>query len=137
MTVVDRKQAETQKILPLRELFTVKYDNVLSKVRYKVRICARGDLCKEVSDNYAPVASTDCVRAMLILCIEQNLQVRQLDVSCAFLFAEGNKDRYFELPFGHRSRDKKKKVWKTRCALYGLASAPKLWHSCIQSKLLE
>ena len=45
-----------QQVVPVRELFTVKYDNVQHVTKYKARICCRGDLVKDTARTFSPVA---------------------------------------------------------------------------------
>ena len=137
MQVVDRKEAGKSKVIPLREIFSRKYDNVLNEEIEKVRICARGDLVKDKNNYFSPVAGADALRFFFCYAVQQNLTVRQADVKTAFLFARGHKEHFFELPNGHRMKDGKKYVYKTKAALYGLKEAPRLWNNTLNKFLTK
>ena len=138
MTVVSRQEAiqARVKVIPLREIFTIKFDNVLQQMKYKVRICARGDLVRTSNLTFAPVANMECIRLFFILVQEFNFKIKQADVSTAFLFASTSKWRFLELPQGHPTKQGKMKVWKTKCAIYGLKDSPRLWNSHLHKILI-
>ena len=77
----------------MRELFRVKYDNILGKWICKVRIVARGDLEESEEFVYAPVANMVALRIFVILSLEFGVDFRQLDIASAFL-CEKVSDQY-------------------------------------------
>ena len=46
-----------KKLIRLRELFCIKFDNINQTYKLKVRICARGDLIIEHDPTFAPVVA--------------------------------------------------------------------------------
>ena len=136
LKVIDSTQAKT-KLIPLREVFNIKVDNVTGKRKFKVRICARGDLANERGNFYSPVVGSSSLRLLLMLYgIGSNVFILQADVSTAFLHARDIIKRYYELPQGHPDRGKGK-CWAGFCALYGLRGAPKCWYNCFKAYLAD
>lgn len=124
-------------IIPLREVFTIKEDNVTHQLTYKVRICCRGDLVRDYDDTYAPVVGADVTRLLLSLASIHDLKLMQADVSTAFLHARDSTTRYYHLPNGHQLKAGTTLVWQGRCALYGLKNAPRLWNICMDKFLAD
>ena len=60
---------------------------------------------------YAPVVSLDVLRTFLTISVQKGFQIRQADVSTAFLFATSKYKRYLELPQGQKHKDGKTKIW--------------------------
>ena len=133
--VVPRSEAGDSQVIPLSEVFTQKYNNVLHKWIFKVRLCCRGDLVKENEGTFAPVITPDGLRIALSLSVRHKWKYLQADVSTAFLNARDTKTRFYNLPQGHRLKDGKLKIWAGECALYGLRQAPRLWNACIDGFL--
>ena len=125
-------------IIKIRELFSTKIDPITGKFVYKVRIVARGDLEPAHDDVavYSPVAGMTALRLFTFLATNFSSSIAQLDVSAAFLYGRLERDIYIALPKGHPDAAKGH-VWKTRCALYGLVEAPKLWNNTIHTFLVN
>jgi len=126
-------------IIPMTEVFVVKYDNINKVTKRKVRICARGDLVlTQKNETYSPVTNNSGFHLFLIIILEKNLYFHQADVSCAFLFARSKQKTYLELPKGHTQWSKDGTyIWETSCAVYGLRTAPRLWNSQIHKSLMN
>ena len=135
MHVVNRPR--DARVVKLRELFSVKFDNITKEWIFKVRIVARGDLEVDEEFVYAPVANMPALRLFVVLSLEFGIDFRQLDISSAFLYGRLDHDIYVELPDGHPEKQGNTKVWKTRCALYGLQTAPKVWNETIDGFLRD
>ena len=133
MTVVRRPH--NKRVIKIRELFSVKYDNILGKWICKVRIVARGDLEESEEFVYAPVANMVALRIFVILSLEFGVDFRQLDIASAFLYGRVSEPIFIELPEGHPEKDGGAFVWQTHCAIYGLAEAPRIWHATIDDFL--
>ena len=85
MHVVNRPR--DARVVKLRELFSVKFDNITKEWIFKVRIVARGDLEVDEEFVYAPVANMPALRLFVVLSLEFGIDFRQLDISSAFLYA--------------------------------------------------
>ena len=137
LRVVSATEAKDKQVIPLRELFTIKRDNVTHNVKLKVRLCCRGDLVKNVPETFAPVAGTVPLRVFLSIMVLWKLSWVQADISTAFLHARDSVTRYYRLPQGHPAKDGSKLIWAGECALYGLKNAPRLWNDCIDTFLSQ
>ena len=124
-------------MLPLAELFTVKWDNVAHHWKKKARIVVRGDLERDINtqDLYSPVANYDTIRLFVALHGLFGFQLRQADISCAYLHGNRKKETFLELPSGHPDRIGRRRVWKTTSSIYGLRDAPLRWNETINREL--
>ena len=135
LEVVDRPIGEH--IIPVLELFTVKYDNINSSTIPKCRIVARGDLQAKKDDMYSPVASAVAFRVFMIFSRCFDGKMKQLDVSGAFLYGRLKRPVYLELPQGHPRKTGTAKVWKSLSAVYGLCESPGVWYNTLHQCLLD
>ena len=142
-TVGDLKvitRPENVEIIPVMELFDIKTDNVTGEVKNKVRIVARGDQQSTrplPMDTFAPVVRSEVVRILFAVAAQLGLNVRQVDVSTAFLYGRRNKPIYLELSAGHPQKDGKSKIWKGFTAIYGLDDASKIWNEALDEFLVK
>jgi len=106
------------KVIPILELFSFKYDNILQKNICKVRFVARDDLQQHSTNFYSPVAGQLVFRFFIhIACYLQLFPIQQLDVSNAFIYGRLNNPIYISLPMGHEKKDGRKYVWKTSSSI--------------------
>ena len=115
MEVINRNEVpETEKIVPVHEIYVVKVDSVTGQERFKTRIVARGDLqSNDELDIYAPVLGQDALRILFMVAASQRLKLCQCDISTAFLYGRLEKPVYLELPEGHQKKKEKTKTWKS------------------------
>ncbi|CAB0015328.1 unnamed protein product [Nesidiocoris tenuis] len=92
----------------------------------KARLVAKGYQEDTPGNLYAPVAKIPTVRMFLCHALNNNLQIRQLDVPSAFLNGNLKNDVYIEFPDGVKPIEGK--VLKLRKALYGLKESPRVWN---------
>ncbi|KAM4061919.1 reverse transcriptase (RNA-dependent DNA polymerase) [Hirsutella rhossiliensis] len=96
-------------------------------LKCKARICVRGDLQDEDDgrETYAATLAAKTFRIVMAIAARFDLDVRQFDVSNAFLYSDIKKDHpvYVRLPQGF--------------ALYGLRESPLLWYNEISQALKE
>jgi hypothetical protein len=132
---IDRCDAE-QKPLPLKWVFTYKFDKDGYFLKCKARICVRGDLQHKetIESTYAATLAARSFRTMMAIAAEFDLEVRQLDVAGAFLYAsrENQPSVLCELPDGF---GKPGKCVRLKRALYGLRDSPILWYKEFSSTL--
>jgi hypothetical protein len=98
--------------------------------RFKARLVARGFSQIEGVDydeTFAPVMRYKTLRIILAIANELNYEVRQMDVTNAFLNASVCNDIFMEQPVGYITGDKKY-VCKLNKAVYGIKQAPNLWN---------
>lgn len=96
----------------------------------KARLVAKGFQIQEENDftpMYAPVARLSTIRAFLVHALQQNWNVRQLDIPSAFLNGKLESEVYIKIPDG--LNEDRNKVLKLNRALYGLKESPKCWNN--------
>jgi hypothetical protein len=98
--------------------------------RYKSRLVVDGSIQIQgidYSDSFAPVVKYTTLRIFLSICVVYNMQVHQLDVESAFIYAPLTEEVYMHphpamnIPRGHCLRLLK--------SLYGLRQAPRNWNA--------
>ena len=97
--------------------------------RLKSRTVARGNEMTHYRSMYSPVACAATIRFLLAVAVTFGLHLRVADVKTAFLYAKmpDGRNVYVKPPPGSDCGEDE--VWKLKRALYGLPSAPSLWHS--------
>ncbi|KAG6446041.1 hypothetical protein O3G_MSEX004231 [Manduca sexta] len=81
-------------------------------------------------DIYSPVAKLTTIRLLLSQAINNNWEIRQLDIPTAFLNGTLDSEVYIKIPEGVNIYNKEK-VLKLQKALYGLKEAPKCWNETL------
>lgn len=118
-------------------VFTVTTDNS-GKIKYKVRLVARGDQ-QEIADKdslFAPTTPSEINKLLLAIAAARGLVAEIFDVAAAFL--EGRNDRieyvrvprFFSLPFTDVGN-----VVKIAGNFYGCRQAPRIWAEKLKSIL--
>lgn len=114
-----------KQVLPLKWVFTYKVDDAGYLVRYKARICVRGDLQHHMTDEvYAATGAYRSFRILMALVSAFGLLCHQIDFKNAFTNADMDDEVYTTCPPGFGVPGK---CWKLLKALYGLRKSPKLW----------
>ena len=107
-------------------------------VKYKARLVLRGfkdNHYYELDEIYAPTPNQPIIRSMLNLAVVNRWQLRQLDVSTAFLNGDINRNIMFNPPKGTNERSGI--VYVLKRSLYGLKTSPKSWNAKLNSYLLS
>ena len=119
--------------LPLKWVWDYKADNNGYLVRYKARLCVRGDLeLPSAEDNYAATLAYKTFRAVMAITAVFGLETRQYDAVNAFLNAELKEPQYCQYPQGFDVSGKSLMLMR---ALYGLRKSPRLWYEEFTSQL--
>jgi Reverse transcriptase (RNA-dependent DNA polymerase) len=130
--LVPRPQGDTQ-VLPLKWVFTHKLDPAGYLLRYKARICVRGDLQRDPGDDlYAATGAYRTLRILFAIMAAFGLICHSANVTNAYANAAINGDVFVEFPPGFAEPDK---AWKLNRALYSLRISPKLWFEELTSYL--
>jgi transposase InsO family protein len=127
------------RVIPTKWVFKVKTNNLNGqRVRYKARLVARGDQQREdsYSETFAPTTRWTTVRAFAAFANQHDLDLRQLDVTSAFLIPElpSHERVFIEVPDGVEGVPPGC-VLECRKSLYGLKQAGRAWHSVLDAKL--
>uniref|UniRef100_A0A2N9I804 Reverse transcriptase Ty1/copia-type domain-containing protein n=1 Tax=Fagus sylvatica TaxID=28930 RepID=A0A2N9I804_FAGSY len=85
----------------------------------------------------SPVIKPITIRTVLSLAVASNWDIRQLDVTNAFLHGVLSEDVYMTQPPGFVHSSYPTHVCHLRKALYGLKQAPRAWYSCLSNRLLN
>ena len=126
-----------QNVFGSKWVFKVKTDNT-----YKARLVAQGwnqVHGRDCGGTYAAVCRFQSIRMVLAIAAELNLEVRQLDVKTAFLYADIEEEVYVTTAPGFETTnmDGAQLVMKLRKSLYGLAQSPQNGWKTIDPKLIE
>ncbi|KAI3523294.1 hypothetical protein L1887_01354 [Cichorium endivia] len=108
-------------------------------VRNKARLVVKGYSQQEGIDydeTFAPVARIEAIRIFLAYAAHKNFKVYQMDVQCAFLNGEIDRDVYVQQPPGFEDSRFPTYSFKLQKAVDGLKQAPRAWYSTL-SKFLE
>lgn len=127
-------------ILSSRWVHTIKLnpDGTVKKLRS--RLVARGYEQEEGLDyleTFSPVVRTATIRLMLNIAVKMGWQIKQLDVSSAFLHGELQEPVFMYQPEGFVDPEKPHYVCKLTKALYGLKQAPRAWFDTFSNYLID
>ncbi|KAJ5343424.1 uncharacterized protein N7506_003248 [Penicillium brevicompactum] len=123
--VVKRPMDPNKQVLPLTWVFTYKFDSDGYLVKFKARICVRGDLQVMTSDEKrAATLAAKTARAIFAMVAAFGLDTYQSDAISAFLNSSLDDEVYTQMPEGYRASGK---CWRLLRALYGLTKSPRLW----------
>jgi Reverse transcriptase (RNA-dependent DNA polymerase) len=130
---VNRPKGE--QIIPLKRVFTHKLDTDGYLVKYKARLCVRGDKQRlTLQDTYAATLAAKVFRTMMALATVFDLETHQYDVQNAFPHCDLDEVVYCECPDGYSKPGMSIHLLK---ALYGLRRSPRLWHKKLVAKLIQ
>jgi hypothetical protein len=118
---------EDKKVVGSKWIYKVKYATNGSVDKYKARFLAKGFLQREEVDyeeNFAPVARSSSIQAVISLAAEKGWSIHQMDVKTAFLKGVIEEEVYVEQPERFEVGSRETHVCTLRRALYGLKQAP-------------
>ncbi|KAL6352274.1 hypothetical protein LRP88_14480 [Fusarium phalaenopsidis] len=133
---IQRSEAKS-KVLPVKWVFTYKFDKAGYLERCKARLCVCGNFQEgATADNtYAATLAARSFRLMIALAARFDLEIEQLDIKNAFVNAVRGKDEdpvTCELPQGFKQNGMCIELDR---ALYGLRDSPKLWFDTFSKTL--
>jgi hypothetical protein len=133
--LIERPNDAAIQILPLKWIYTYKFDEDGFLTKHKARICVRGDLQRiSPEEKRAATLATNSARAILALVAAFDLDMRQFDAVNAFLNSTIDEEVYTWMPKGFT---KPNMIWKLQRALYGLRKSPRLWQKEATRVLLK
>ena len=113
------------KPLPLKWVFTYKFDKDGFLDRYKASICVRGDLQPpSEKEKYAATLAARIFRSLMAIAARFGLKAAQLDAVNAFTNGRLDETVYTYLPDGFKIPGK---LYWLLMALYGLRRSPLIW----------
>jgi hypothetical protein len=108
--------------------------------RYKAPLVAKGFHQQpgiDFAETYSPMVKPITVRTVLFIVVSVGWDIRQVDVSNAFLHGHLQETVYMAQPPGFEHPQYPAAVCKLRKALYGLKQAPRSWFSLLSTRLLD
>jgi hypothetical protein len=127
-------------IISCKWVFRIKEHADGSVDKYKARLVARGFTQQHGIDyfeTFSPVVKMSTVRLVLSIAISRQWDIRQLDISNAFLHGVLNEDVYMHQPPGFQDPSKPGFVCKLHKAIYGLKQSPRAWYSRLSDRLCQ
>jgi hypothetical protein len=115
-----------QQILDCMWVYTYKLDKNHRLIKCKARLVVRGDQQRNITsqDTYAATLASRSFRLMMAIAAHHDLELKQFDVTNAFVHAAMDREVYMRMPFGYR---KPGTILRVNKALYGLRVSPLLW----------
>lgn len=127
------KTPENCKVINCRWVYKLKSNSV-----YKARLVAQGFtqvFGVDYEQTYSPVVKFESIRSLLALSVQYNLVINQMDVDCAFLNGDLDRELFMAQPEGFKVRGNF--VWRLRKAIYGLKQSPRCWNNSIDKDLQQ
>ena len=123
-----------QQILDCMWVYTYKLDKDHRLLKCKARLVVRGDQQRNITsqDTYAATLASRSFRLMMAIAAHNDLELKQYDVTNAFVHAALDREVYMRMPMGYR---KPGTVLRVNKALYGLRISPLLWQKHFTSTL--
>lgn len=113
-------------ILGCMWVYTYKLDQNHHLLKCKARLVVRGDQQKNITsqDTYAATLASRSFRTLAAIAAKNDLELKQYDVTNAFVHATIDREIYMRMPKGYQ---KPGTILKLKKALYGLRISPLLW----------
>ena len=135
--IEEEQSLATSRILPGTWTFKLKRKPDGSIKKYKARYCVRGDLQDTSEETHAPVCNFSSVRIFLVLSLLLGWITCNIDFTNAFVQAVLSSPVWIHLPRGFRSSRGRSTCLRLKKSLYGLRTAPRLWHEHLRHAMLE
>ena len=125
-----------QQILDYMWVYTYKPDKHYRLLKCKARLVVRGDQQRNITsqDTYAATLASRSFRMLATIAAKHDLELKQYDVTNAFVHATIDREVYMRMPSGYQTPGTILSVQK---ALYGLRISPLLWQKEFTSTLIE
>ena len=123
-----------QQILDCMWVYTYKLNKHHQFIKCKARLVVRGDQQRNITsqDTYAATLASRSFRMLMAIAAKHDLELKQYDVTNAFVHATMDREIYMRMPRGYEKRGTILRVQK---ALYGLRISPLLWQKEFTSTL--
>lgn len=129
------------KIIGCRWVYNIKCDSQGNIVRYKARLVAQGFLQTKgihYEEVFSPVVNFSIIRMCFsIFVCKLNWSHCQLDVKCAYLYADLTENIYMSQPQGFKDLNQPDHVCQLQKAIYGLHQSGREWFSEIHNILIS
>jgi hypothetical protein len=128
------------KIISCRWVFDIKMDADGKYDKHKARLVSRGNELVagiDYGEVFAPTLKYKTMRAALAIAAAEDLEIRQLDVKTAYLYAPLKEPAYMLQPPGLADPHRPQHVLRLNKALYGLPQAALAWAEELARTLVE
>ena len=136
--IVDRPAGK--KVVKSKWVLRVKTNEKGEIEKYKARVVAKGFSQVEGVDydqTFSPTVRFESIRQMVALGTAKSMEMHQMDVTTAFLYAPLEEDIYMEQPEGTVQKGDERKVMRLLKCLYGLKQSPRQWNIYIDTVLKQ
>ena len=127
-------------VIGCRWIYKTKFSPNGQVDRFKARLVAKGYHQEggiDYHETFSPVIKVTTIRLLLSLAISKNWQIRQLDISNAFLHGDLKELIYMEQPQGFHDIAFPHHVCRLHKSLDGLKQAPREWYQKLSGQLLR
>jgi hypothetical protein len=134
--IVDKPQGKP--IVSCKWVYKLKLNSAGEVARYKARLVARGfsqTYGVDYKETFAPVTRLETLRMMFAFAVENDWEIRQVDVKNAYLYGDLDEEIYMAVPEGMDIP--KGKCLRLLKALYGLKQAGRAWYYRLKSVMEE
>ena len=123
-------------------VYKIKRDGEGKIIKFKARLCIRGDMQRDgidFNETFAPTVKFLTLRVLLALAAHYDLEIEQFDVCTAFLHSPVEEEVYMRQPEGYVKYDTDGTpfVCKLQRSLYGLKQAPRNWNKLVTEWLID
>jgi hypothetical protein len=128
----------SQNIIGYKWVFKVKQKPDASVDKYKAWLVAKGFTQQygiDYLDTFSPVIKPTTVRLVLSIIVSKQWDLRQIDISNAFLHGMLTETSYMHQPPGFEDGCHLDYVCKLKKAIYGLKQSPRAWYSHLSDHL--
>ena len=121
-------------------MYKIKRNANGSVARYKARLVTKGftqEYGLDYYETFSSVVKAQTIRVVLALAMHYHWQVKQLDLSNAFLHGTLDQKVYMQQPQGFVDSTCPEYICKLTKSLYGLKQAPRAWYQLLHTFLLQ
>ena len=131
-----------KRVIGSLRIFKIKRDSNGRVLKFKARVCARGDQQTyevDYNETFAPTIRYTTPRVLMSLACSFDLEIEQFDVVTAFLNVDVDENIYMHPPPGLNgtSSHGQRLVCKLKRSLYGIKQAPRSCQALLSSWLLS
>ena len=136
--IVDRPSGK--KVVQSKWVLRVKTNELGEIEKYKARVVAKGYSQVEGIDydqTFSPTVRFESIRQLVALGTSKGMEMHQMDVTTAFLYAPLEEEVFMQQPEGTIKEGEEGKVMRLLKCLYGLKQSPRQWNICIDTTLKQ
>lgn len=129
---------ENTNVISSKWVYKLKRDANGEISRFKARLVARGFtqvFGTDYLDTYAPVTRLETIRLLFALAVENDWEIRQIDVKTAYLNGDLDEEIFMEPPKGYNIPEGH--VLRLKKALYGLKQAGRQWYKRLRDAVAK